>query len=53
LQLLTIEDLLTGKGIDRPPAQTTTVQAGAGRLRRRSARQVRSILRGKAIRDDY
>lgn len=24
LQLLTVEDLLTGKGIDRPPAQTST-----------------------------
>ena len=24
LQLVTIEDLLTGKGIDRPPAQTST-----------------------------
>jgi hypothetical protein len=27
LQLLTIEDLLTGKGIDRPPAQTSTKKA--------------------------
>jgi hypothetical protein len=24
LQLLTVEELLTGKGIDRPPAQTST-----------------------------
>lgn len=39
LQLLTVEDLLTGKGIDRPPAQTSTTFKKAPKAEGKTAKK--------------
>ncbi len=38
LQILTVEDLLTGKGIDRPPAQASATFKRAPKARAASAK---------------
>lgn len=51
LQLLTVEDLLTGKGIDRPPAQTSATFKRAPKARPKTGEQ-KSMFGNQADEDD-